>query len=329
MSSPKISIIVPVYNVIQYLSCCIDSILAQTFPDFELLLIDDGSTDRSGSVCDEYAAKDKRVRVFHKENGGVSSARNLGLDNARGEWVCFVDSDDWVNTEYLQRYYDAVYDSSFVLGYVNFPDKKPIHLTNAMVCESEMVGFILTNKCLEQSGPVCKLFSLKVIKENKLCFPLQIHYGEDAIFFTSYLNCIDKLSAIDYSGYNYRMVENSLSRKYNSFESEWDAFLLWKREMEFLVSKYGELSEVAKEILWNNRIGETFIRCFHCVLRPLKYSYSVARCYLEAIPENLYDEFGCYYHPNDLNGKIIKLLIVHRLFYLLRMLDRIYGCLKK
>lgn len=95
-NQPKISVIVPVYNVEKYLRRCIDSILAQTFTDFEVLLIDDGSTDTSGKICDEYAEKDNRVRVFHKKNGGVSSARNKGLDNARGEWICFVDADDWL-----------------------------------------------------------------------------------------------------------------------------------------------------------------------------------------------------------------------------------------
>lgn len=86
-----ISIIVPIYNAALYLHRCIDSILAQRYADFELLLIDDGSVDGSGFICDEYAAKDSRVRVCHKQNGGVSSARNLGLDNACGEWITFID----------------------------------------------------------------------------------------------------------------------------------------------------------------------------------------------------------------------------------------------
>ena len=91
-----VSCIIPVYNTEKYLPRCIESVLAQTFVDWEMLLIDDGSTDASGSICDEYAASDSRIRVFHKENGGVSSARNVGLDNMRGEWVTFVDSDDWL-----------------------------------------------------------------------------------------------------------------------------------------------------------------------------------------------------------------------------------------
>ena len=90
-----ISIIVPVYNVEKYLQRCIESILTQTETDFELLLIDDGSKDKSGLICDEYAQKDKRVNVIHKENGGVSSARNLGIEKANGEWMCFIDADDF------------------------------------------------------------------------------------------------------------------------------------------------------------------------------------------------------------------------------------------
>ena len=119
MKTPKISIIVPVYNAEKYLHRCIESILAQTFKDFELLLIDDGSKDSSGYICDEYAEKDERVRVLHKVNGGVSSARNLGLNNARGEWGTFADSDDEVCEDWLSTFvdnldgYDAVVTGFF------------------------------------------------------------------------------------------------------------------------------------------------------------------------------------------------------------------------
>lgn len=98
----QVSVIVPVYNVEYCLSRCIDSILSQTFTDFELLLIDDGSKDNSGNICDEYKFKDDRIRVFHKENGGVSSARNWGIANSYGEHIAFIDSDDWVGENYLE-----------------------------------------------------------------------------------------------------------------------------------------------------------------------------------------------------------------------------------
>lgn len=101
MKSPTVSIIVPVYNVEKYLRICLDSILAQTFTDWECILVDDGSTDKSGEICDEFVQRDPRFRSFHKRNGGVSSARNMGLAEVRGEWVTFMDSDDWVESYFL------------------------------------------------------------------------------------------------------------------------------------------------------------------------------------------------------------------------------------
>ena len=106
MAVPIISVVVPVYNIEKYLDRCITSILNQTFRDFELLLVDDGCTDNSGAICDRYASNDDRVRVFHKPNGGVSSARNRGIEEAQGQFICFVDSDDWVETTYLQIFMD-------------------------------------------------------------------------------------------------------------------------------------------------------------------------------------------------------------------------------
>ena len=109
---PKISVIVPVYKVEKYLDRCISSILAQTYTDFELILIDDGSPDNCPELCDEYAKKDERIIVIHQENGGLSAARNTGIDwvfaNSDSEWITFVDSDDWVHRRYLEAMYNAV-----------------------------------------------------------------------------------------------------------------------------------------------------------------------------------------------------------------------------
>ena len=105
MSDIKISVIVPVYKVEKYLEKCVDSILAQTFADFELILIDDGSPDNCGKMCDEYALKDKRVKVVHKENGGLSDARNKGIEIAKGEYLSFIDSDDYIAPNFLEKLY--------------------------------------------------------------------------------------------------------------------------------------------------------------------------------------------------------------------------------
>lgn len=108
---PKISVIVPVYKVEKYLHRCVDSILAQTFEDFELILVDDGSPDKCGEICDEYSLKDSRVHVIHQENGGLSEARNAGINwvnkYSDSEWISFVDSDDWIHNEMLQHLFDA------------------------------------------------------------------------------------------------------------------------------------------------------------------------------------------------------------------------------
>lgn len=126
----KISVIVPVYNVEKYLSRCIESILAQTFTDFELLLIDDGSKDASSKICDEFAKTDARIKVFHTENRGVSTARNLGIKEASADWICFVDSDDWVEETFLSDLYgdgfsqdECIVFQRAIIEYESFPEK--------------------------------------------------------------------------------------------------------------------------------------------------------------------------------------------------------------
>ena len=108
---PQVSIIVPVYKAEKYLHSCIDSILNQTFQDFEILLVDDGSPDRSGAICEEYGAKDSRITVIHQENQGQAAARNHAMKLARGEWICFVDSDDLIHPQMLELLYKAVQES--------------------------------------------------------------------------------------------------------------------------------------------------------------------------------------------------------------------------
>ena len=114
MKIPKISVIIPVYNAESFLCRCVDSILAQTYSNFEILLINDGSSDSSSTICDKYALKDCRIKVFHKDNGGVSETRNVGINNASGEWITFVDSDDWISSNTFQECIDYLTDCELV-----------------------------------------------------------------------------------------------------------------------------------------------------------------------------------------------------------------------
>ena len=218
-TTPKISVIVPVYKAENYLHRCVDSLLAQTFQDFEILLIDDGSPDRSDEICDEYARKDKRVRVFHKENGGVSSARNLGLDNAKGEWVTFVDSDDYVEISYLSDFGLEKCEADFYLqGYRKImPDGKK-RLSRFSVKQMQVVSF--SDSYYEGEDKIIinfvwgKLIKLVIVRNNALVFDTTLSFGEDHLFCLSYLVHVQKIALSPATSYNYVCYGNgSLSTR--------------------------------------------------------------------------------------------------------------------
>lgn len=191
----KVSVIIPVYNTEHYLPRCIDSILNQSFTDFELLLIDDGSTDSSGAICDAYAEMDGRVRAFHKENGGVSSARNLGLDNAQGEWVCFVDSDDELFKDGLQTMEEGVdaENDMVMAGYEIFDSagslSYAINARNIKII-SAFDGAMEMYRPMDYKfqGYICsKLFKNSIIKKQHLYFDEDLVYSEDRLFIAQYI----------------------------------------------------------------------------------------------------------------------------------------------
>lgn len=216
---PKISVIVPVYNTEKYLHRCIDSILAQTFTDFELLLIDDGSKDNSGVICDEYAAKDSRVRVFHKENGGVSSARNQGLDNASGEWVFFVDSDDAIMDKTFEVVPKVSNVELIITSYIaqnnNGLNKYTISPRNVVVCETEKKTFI--EKYINTNtikAPWAKFFRRNIICD--LRFDENISCGEDFLFVLTYLHKTFQIYLVNYCTYIYTIPEQHFHLRYQS-----------------------------------------------------------------------------------------------------------------
>lgn len=207
MSSPLISIIVPVYNAENTLYRCVDSILQQTFTDWELLLIDDGSKDSSGDICDEYARKDSRIKVFHKENGGVSSARNIGLDNARGEWITFVDSDDWIVGDFLQTNNISYHEDLILYSY--YVDEKSVHsifsLEHNNDVSLENIKFKLWLSKNFHKGIFrtvwSKLFRTSIL--HGLRFDNNIRLGEDNLFLIEYLKKISSCRFVDTPFYIY------------------------------------------------------------------------------------------------------------------------------
>lgn len=166
-----ISVIVPVYNTEKYLDRCVQSILAQTYTDFELLLIDDGSTDSSGAMCDRYAEQDSRVRVFHQVNSGVTSARKLGVENALGEFVCFIDADDYVTNNYIETFVTELSDDVSILLAAN---------DNQTIDTSNYIKSLLLSNC--EWGMPFKLYRKTcLLAPNAFICPREINIGEDLI----------------------------------------------------------------------------------------------------------------------------------------------------
>lgn len=204
---PKISVIVPIYNTEKYLHRCIDSILTQTFNDLELLLIDDGSIDKSGVICDEYAKKDTRIRVFHKENGGVSSARNLGLDNAKGEWITFVDSDDWIeNDAYnsIAMYNDKEIIINSFLMYYEGKYYKEGDISLCVSSKKQKDDFLAKYLHTGLLTTVCsKIYKRDII--GSIRFDKDVIVGEDTLFFLNVIVNATQIQILDNPYYIYRM----------------------------------------------------------------------------------------------------------------------------
>ena len=192
----KISIIIPVYNVEPYIRKCLDSVLNQTHSNFEVLLINDGSTDDSGNICDEYAGKDKRIRVFHKENGGLSTALNVGLGCFTGAYLGFVDSDDWIEPDMYEVLYKAVKESSVEISVVGYykdteteatPMVNKIPIPEGIIGTRDMILFPLKRDYYMGFGSYVwnKLYSVEIIKSCGIIFDDEIRYGMDVLFYMS------------------------------------------------------------------------------------------------------------------------------------------------
>ena len=172
---PKISIVVPVYNTDKYLYQCVDSILAQTFSDFEILLINDGSTDKSGVICDEYAEKDFRVRVYHKVNGGVTSARRLGVEKSLGEWISFVDSDDIDKSDYCDVLIREIENDVDIIA---------TRISNEKIKEGKYSNYEFIKNILLASiarGVPAKLYRRSLFTNEIFCLSPEFRQGEDEI----------------------------------------------------------------------------------------------------------------------------------------------------
>lgn len=245
-----ITIIVPVYNAEKTLNRCIESILSQTFQDWELLLIDDGSTDISAEICDEYAAKDQRIRIFHKKNGGVSSARNLGLDYAKGEWVVFVDADDFIKELYLTHLLEhSQKQVDLVISYAeihNGNDIKKELYPSKLVDNTNFESIFIENDMHWHTSPWSKLYKRCIIEKHHLRFCEGMHIGEDAVFLYSYMLYSNKIYISPDTDYCYfAYIPGSLTKRVNSLASETLAYNQIRVIVESLISQKSIKNSIA------------------------------------------------------------------------------------
>lgn len=212
----KVSVIVPVYNAANTIKRCVNSILSQTYTNLELLLIDDGSEDTSGCICDEYAQKDARVCVFHKENGGVSSARNLGLDKATGKWVVFVDADDYIIESYLFELCASFVDVGLVITGVKYMISGSVDLPPSVTIEiRKSQAFVDELLCHTYfSTPWAKRFHNSIIQSNGLRYNTTLYLGEDTDFVLRYLQFVEDICCLSKPLYIY---DDNISVSYKHY----------------------------------------------------------------------------------------------------------------
>lgn len=279
MKNDLISVIVPVYKVEEYLPKCIESILNQTYKNIELILVDDGSPDNSPKICDEYASKDKRVKVIHKKNAGVSAARNDGINAASGKFITFVDSDDWIESEMYEKLYEKQQEKDYDVVMCGFKLVMPdttwfvIEESKKDFCESKNVSYLLRSPNYVISGEnrystvgnincyVVRFLYKKTIFDN-IKFDKKLIYMEDVAILTQiFLNDNLSVGYIDDCMYNYLIRTSSLSNgKINNMLEKGKSF----------VSKITEILFGTKfEYLIN---AEQFLFYYMCATNKARYS---------------------------------------------------------
>lgn len=280
--SDLISVIIPIYNSEKYLYRCIDSILKQTYRDFELILIDDGSVDKSGIICDEYAQKDKRIKAIHQSNMGVSNARQRGLNIAKGEYIIQFDSDDWVEPNCLKDLYDTaiLYDADMVICdiYLNTINRQEYSKQGYTNLTAKLLLNDIINQRLHGSL-TNKLIRSSCIKQYNIQIPEKLILSEDLYFCCSLLRHNISVIYLPKAFYHYQLNKNSLTNSCSekSFESK---KILIEEISKILPSKeYNNFFALKKTAIWDAFFSKTFEAIpttypeIHSILRVQRYNW--------------------------------------------------------
>ncbi len=321
---PRISVIVPVYQVELYLSQCIESILKQTFTDFELILIDDGSTDKSGKICDEYAENDVRIHVIHQKNQGLSCARNAGINVAKGKYITFIDSDDMIACDYLKRLLDTIRKHNAdisVCQAVDFINEKNLVNHNKTeeieeVLDSETACIRIYNGDKSISVIACgKLFKIELFKE--LRFPEGRLHEDQAIIPLVFYKA-EQIVVINCNLYYYRVRMESITRRRFSIKRYDD---LWAIEKCIDFFKIHNEHQILEAALKNRELLIAVYAIYakrDCVKVPYKYKIRI-RSALRYLHNNVSNEKYEYYLAQVYPQLVIVYEYKKKLIRLLRL----------
>lgn len=333
---PKVSIIIPVYNAEGTLRRCIDNILKQSFQDFEIILINDGSNDASAFICEEYEKSHSHIYLIQQQNAGPSSARNKGINAAKGEYITFIDSGDYVDPEFIQAFFENDQDLKNALviqGYTKqnspeieydmIPPSKTYHESefNELFYSIKLVG--------KYQFTVSKLYDADLIRKNKLQFEEDITLGEDLIFLLAYLDWVNKVVLRDSAYYHYMYHPKSLVRSFHNHESGMKRLRIVKSQLDHLGAKY---HFDHKTIAYNNLLlRRYFYRALTSLYLPPSYR-SGRKERIKAL-KDIYQKGEYNYIDIDPNitvfQKILKSLFAAQKFSLLDRYIQLWIRIKK
>lgn len=300
----KISIIIPVYNSEKYLNRCVDSVIGSTYQNLEILLVDDGSSDLSGKICDEYAKKDPRIRVFHTQNRGAAMAKNLGLDNATGDYVGFVDSDDYIENDMYETLYNSLTENSAdisVCGHYKISGEKCSEInaggkTEVFTKEQAIYETVYLRKMYNY---LCdKLFKKSVIADIRIP---DLKIGEDRVFLFNALIRSDKIVSCGKVGYYYTDNPDSLTKSNISVEKMYDGFyksFLYRRE--YIKNNVPEAYAENDRLIYTNAVN-----IINTIIRTNEYKNKYKEIYNELVCEIRKNKKEILSNP--LIGKPVKL----------------------
>ncbi|MCD8060590.1 MAG: glycosyltransferase [Bacteroides fragilis] len=327
-----ISVIIPVYNTETYLPICLDSVVNQTYREIEIILVDDGSTDTSGRICGEYERKDSRITVIHQENQGVSAARNHGLDCANGNWIVFIDADDWVECNYLEsclpflsEKIDIVFVNEWNLRQRNAGEVSRLEKRDIELFERVLLNKTLLSERPHLSSPCTKIYSKRLIDNCGLRFDQELKKSEDALFNQKFFYYAKNAVWIKQGYYHYVQHEDSMTHAYSSTNIENYKLYMDKLKDFFLnAGIYEKYSEDFQYRILYNFFYCLATGCCHpkngMTFKERKQRFNVIMDTEEYYRDLKWDAIHLY-GPEALLGWFVR----HRMFLPVNILLGIYG----